>query len=271
MLLSNLPQPSFFYAGRIKPMMCWSWSLTSQWQDYIQWIHWRSIDLTSGRWYGRTWPCTGSTLDNLVKPPGYEFNIQNCSMDDLMISLRGELSSRYPTWVDPTFLLPLIPLLKAVLTRQRFQNLSVVLPGCNGTVDDHVKLGLFWWNVHAGTCKYMQHMAAHAWFSDICLYVHVREPKNVGTDLMASAAAGLQTYVPMCQWHILGAAGTSGLPAGTFHSEPQCSKAILVIFHKWHMISRNMTKFAVQNFKGAHDPAQTWGVLQSSGHPHFCS
>jgi hypothetical protein len=101
----------------------------------------------------------------------YEFNIQNCSMDDLMISLRGELSSRYPTWVDPTFLLPLIPLLKAVLTRQRFQNLSVVLPGCNGTVDDHVKLGLFRWNVHNQTieCPYilLWLLAAHCGDTDL--------------------------------------------------------------------------------------------------------
>lgn len=86
-----------------------------------------------------------------------QFKASNISLEALMGRLRTELTRRYATWTDPTFLLPLVPLLKAVLTRQKFQNLSVVLPGSNYTVDDHVKLGLFRWNMQNQTleCPYI--------------------------------------------------------------------------------------------------------------------
>jgi hypothetical protein len=87
----------------------------------------------------------------------HNFNIQNCSLDALMSRLRAKLALKYPAWLDQTSLVSLVPLLKAVLTRQRFANLGTMLPGCNGTIDDYVKLGLFRWNMNLKTidCPYI--------------------------------------------------------------------------------------------------------------------
>jgi hypothetical protein len=85
------------------------------------------------------------------------FSFQDCRLDTLMTRLYGRLTDKYPAWVDRSNLVPLIPLLKAVLTRQTFNDLKTVLPGCNGTIDDHVKLGLFRWNMCQRTieCPYI--------------------------------------------------------------------------------------------------------------------
>ena len=77
-----------------------------------------------------------------------KFNIQNCRLDTLMNHLYGKLTEKYPAWVDKSSLVPLVPPLKAVLARKTFNDLSTMLPGCNGTIDDYVKLGLFRWNMH---------------------------------------------------------------------------------------------------------------------------
>ena len=101
----------------------------------------------------------------------WNFKIQDCSLNDLMTSLRANLEHKYKIWVDSSHIKPIIPLMKAVLTQQQFTNLAVKLPGSIGTIDDHVKLGLFRWNKNTKTidCPYilLWLLAAHCGDEDL--------------------------------------------------------------------------------------------------------
>ncbi len=76
----------------------------------------------------------------------FKFKIENHSLQKFMDGLRSKLELDYPTWVDKGWISKMKPLLGAILTRQRFEDMDTQLPGNIGTVDDFVRLGLFRWN-----------------------------------------------------------------------------------------------------------------------------